>query len=51
MTNFTNNISLRVSIYSNTNSNPPASSMGREFSSGGISIVLPTSDILLKKPV
>ena len=48
--NFASNISLRVSVYSNTNSNISASNIGRELSLGGISIVLPI-DILLKKLV
>ena len=47
---FTSNISLRVSIYSNANSNSSVSNIGRELSLGGTSIVLPM-DILLKKPV
>ena len=46
--NFASNISLRVSIYSDANSNPSASNIGRELSLGRISVVLPT-DILLKK--
>ena len=45
---FTNNISLRVFIYSNANPNPSVFNIGQEFSLGGISIVLPV-DILLKK--
>ena len=47
---FASNISLRVSIYSNTNTNPSASDIGRELSLGKTSVVLPI-DILLKKPV
>jgi hypothetical protein len=46
---FTNNISLRVSVCSNTNPNPSASDIGREFSLSGTSVFLPV-DILLKKP-
>ena len=46
--NFTSNISLRVSIYSDIDSNLSASNIGQELSLGGISIVLPI-DILLKK--
>jgi hypothetical protein len=45
---FTSNISLRVSIYSNTDSNLSISNIGQELSPGGISVVLP-ADILLKK--
>ena len=48
--NFASNISLRVSIYSNANSNTSASNIGRELSLGRTSIVLPT-DILLGKLV
>ena len=47
-TDFTNNISLQVSIYSNTNTNPSASNVGRELSLNKISIIL-FMDILLKK--
>ena len=46
--NFTSDISLRVSVYSDIDSNPSVSNIGRELSLGRISIVLPT-DILLKK--
>ena len=46
--NFASNISLRVSIYSDTNSNTSASNIGWELSLGRISVVLPI-DILLKK--
>jgi len=46
--NFASDISLRVSVYSDTDSNPSVSNIGRELSLGGISIVLPT-DILPKK--
>ena len=45
---FTNNISLQVSVCSNTDTNPSISNIGREFSLGKISIVL-LIDILLKK--
>jgi len=48
-TNFASNISLKVSVYSNTNSNISASNIRQELSLGGTSIVLPM-DILLKKP-
>jgi hypothetical protein len=37
-----------VSVYSNIDSNPSVSNIGRELSLGGISVVLST-DILLKK--
>ena len=47
-TDFTNNISLQVSVCSNINANPSISNIGREFSLSGISIVL-SIDILLKK--
>ena len=46
--NFASDISLRVSVYSNIDSNLSASNIGRELSLGGIFVVLPT-DILLKK--
>ena len=46
---FASNISLRVSIYSNADFNPPISSIGRELSPDRISVVLPAIDILLKK--
>ena len=49
-TNFANNISLRVSVYSNANTNPAASNIGQELSLSKISIIL-LVDILLKKPV
>ena len=39
-----------MSVYSNANSNPSVSNIGRELSLGRISVVLPI-DILLKKPV
>ena len=45
---FTSNISLQVSVYSDADTNPSASDIGQELSPGGISIVLPV-DILLKK--
>jgi len=45
---FASDISLRVSVYSDANSNPSASNIGRELSLGRTSVVLPT-DILLKK--
>ena len=47
--NFASNISLRVSMCSNTNSNSSTSNIGQELSLGGTSVVLPM-DILLKKP-
>ena len=47
---FASNISLRVSICSNANTNPSASDIGRELSLGKTSVVLPV-DILLKKLV
>ena len=47
-TNFASNISLRVSVYSNADSNLSASNIGQELSLGGISVVLPI-DILLRK--
>ena len=37
-----------MSVYSNADSNPSISNIGRELSLGGISVVLPI-DILLKK--
>ena len=37
-----------MSVYSNIDSNPSVSNIGRELSPGRISVVLPT-DILLKK--
>ena len=46
--NFASDVSLRVSIYSDANSNASASNIGRELSLGGTSVVLP-ADILLKK--
>ena len=46
---FVSNISLRVSIYSNADSNVSAFNIGWELSPGRISIVLPV-DILPKKP-
>ena len=46
--NFASDISLRVSVYSDANSNMSASNIGRELSPGRISVVLST-DILLKK--
>ena len=46
---FASDISLKVSMYSNTDSDPPTSNIGQELSLGGISIVLPTADILPKK--
>ena len=49
-TDFTSDISLKVSICSDANTNPSASDIGRELSLGKISIILPV-DILLKKPV
>jgi hypothetical protein len=45
---FASDISLRVSVYSDANSNPSASNIGRELSLGGTSVVLP-ADILLGK--
>jgi len=45
---FTSDISLKVSICSDTNFNLFTSNIGQELSPGGISIVLFT-DILLKK--
>ena len=47
--NFTSNISSRVSIYSNADTNPSASNIGQELNLGKTSVVLPV-DILLKKP-
>ena len=47
---FTSDISSRVSIYSNTDFNPPTSNIEQELSPGGTSVVLPTTDILPKKP-
>ena len=46
---FASDISSRVSIYSNANTDPSASDIGRELSLSGISVVL-FIDILLKKP-
>ena len=46
---FTNNISLRVSVCSNTNTNPSVSNIGQELSLSKTSVVL-FIDILLKKP-
>ena len=45
---FASNISLRVSVYSDIDSNPSASNIGQELSLGRTSVVLPI-DILLKK--
>ena len=47
--NFTSNISLKVSVYNDTDTNPSTSNIGREFSLGKTSVVL-FIDILLKKP-
>lgn len=46
---FASDISSRVSVCSDADSDPSASSVGRELSPGGTSVVLP-ADILPKKP-
>ena len=46
---FASNISLKVSVYSDADTNPSASDIGRELSLGKISVVL-FINILLKKP-
>jgi len=46
--NFASNISLRVSVCSNADSNLSVFDIGQELSPGGTSIVLPV-DILLRK--
>ena len=46
---FASNISSRVSICSDADTDPSASDIGRELSPGRTSVVLP-ADILLKKP-
>ena len=45
---FINNIFSQVSVYSDADTDPSASNIGRELSLGRISVVLPV-DILLKK--